>query len=293
MGGRRRSRRAETGRVQQSVLMRRRAAAVVVAALACALAAGVVELGYVWLKSSGVFVLRSVAVRGGTESDRIAVRDAVARAAAGRSLLALSPSHIAGVIETVPTVRVATVDRDFPHTLRIHIVPERPVALAIGTGRYRSLVAASGRVLRVFYGNDRLPSLPRIWPQGERPVAGGALHDAAAQAALAALAARPAGFRAKVANVQVEPERGIVMRLRGGLDIVLGPPIMLDRKLQTAAWVLRRYATRAERASLIYADVSAPYRPAVMPRGGYADTAGLGAKVTKGDKGAKSAQNGA
>ena len=114
--------------------MRRRAAAVVAAAVACALAAGAVELGYLWLKGSSVFKLRSVAVRGGTESDRVAVRDAVARAAAGRSLLAISPASVAGDIEQVPTIRLASVDRDFPHTLRIHIVPERAVALAVGRG---------------------------------------------------------------------------------------------------------------------------------------------------------------
>jgi cell division protein FtsQ len=276
-----------------AVLMRRRAAAVVVAAVACALAAGIVQLGYLWVKSSGVFVLQSVAVRGGTESDRLAVRDAVAREAAGRSLLALSPSKLAGAIESVPTVRLASVDRDFPHTLRIHIVPERPVALAVGTGRYRSLVASSGRVLRVFGIHDRLPSLPRIWPGRERPVAGGAMRAAAVQAALDALAARPRDFRAKVANVKVERERGIVMRLRGGLDIVLGPPLDLQSKLRSAAWVLRHYPTRAERAQLIYADVSAPDRPAVMPRGGYPDTAALGEKPKKSDKGAKTAQNAA
>ncbi len=273
--------------------MRRRAAAVVVAAVACALAAGLVEVGYLWLKSSGVFVLRSVAVRGGSESDRVAVRDAVARTAAGRSLLSLSPAQVAVAIESVPTIHLATVDRDFPHTLRIHIVPERPVALAVAKGRYRSLVAASGRVLRVFEPGEALPRLPRIWPQSERPVAGGALREADTRAALEALAARPRDFRAVVANVKVEPERGIVMRLRGGLDIVLGPPLALDRKLRTAAWVLRRYPTRRDREGLIYADVSAPYRPAVMPRGGYADTAGLGARPKKGDTGAKTAKNGA
>jgi cell division protein FtsQ len=265
---------------------------VAVAAVACALAAGVVQLGYLWLKSSGVFVLRSVAVRGGTESDRIAVRDAVARAAAGRSLLSLSPSQVAGAVEAVPTIRTASVDRDFPHTLRIDIVPERAAALAVGAGRYRSLVASSGRVLRVFGAHDVAPALPRIWTDRERPAAGGALHAPPVQAALDALAARPRGFRAEVANVKVEPERGIVMRLRGGLDIVLGPPLALDRKLQAAAWVLRHYPTRAERAQLIYADVSAPYRPAVMPRGGYAETAGLGEPEKKRNNAAKTAQNG-
>ena len=273
--------------------MRRRAAAVVVAAVACALAAGIVELGYLWLKGSGVFVLRSVAVRGGSESDRVAARDAVARAAAGRSLLSLSASQVASAIESVPTIHLATVDRDFPHTLRIHIVPERAVALAVSKGHYRSVVAASGRVLRVFAPGEALPALPRIWPQRERPVAGGVLDEPNAQAALAALAARPHDFRAAVANVKVEPERGIVMRLRGGLDLVLGPPLALTRKLQTAAWVLRHYPTRNDRAGLIYADVSAPYRPAVMPRGGYSATAGLGEHAKKGTAGSKTAQNGA
>jgi cell division protein FtsQ len=263
-----------------AVLLRRRAAALVGVALACGLATGAVSLGYVWLRSSSVFVLQSVAVRGGTESDRLAVRDAVARAAAGDSLLALSSSKIARAVETVPTVHIARVDRDFPHTLRIRITPERPVAVAIAKGRYRSLVASSGRVIRTFAPDEKVPTLPRIWPR-ERPVAGEMMHTAPVQAVLDALSARPAGFRAKIANVQVEPERGIVLNLQGGLDIVLGPPLQLESKLKAAGWVLRRYPTRNERAQLRYADVSAPNRPAVMPVGGYTETAGLGRQTTK------------
>jgi len=204
-----------------AVLMRRRAAAVVMGAVACALTAGIVELGYLWLKSSSVFVLQSVAVRGGTESDRVAVRDAVARAAAGRSLLQISASDVASAIESVPTIRLASVDRDFPHTLRVHVVPERAVALAVGTGKYRSVVASSGRVLRVFDAREVLPALPRVWTTpNDRPIPGGSIHRPEIRAALEALAARPRDFRAKVANVKVEPDRGIVMRLNGGLDMV-------------------------------------------------------------------------
>jgi cell division protein FtsQ len=265
----------------------------VAAAVICAAAAGAVELGYLWLKGSSVFQLRTVAVRGGTESERVAVRDAVARAAAGRSLLAISPASVAGNIEHLPTIRLASVDRDFPHTLRIHIVPERAVALAQGAGGYRSLVAASGRVLRVFERQDVVPALPRIWTRRERPIPGGAIRATPALAALDALAARPPDFSAHVANVKMDPDRGIVMRLRGGLDIVLGPPLQLQQKLLAAAWVLHRYPTSADRAQLVYADVSAPARPAVMPRGGYAATAGLGEHKKTGDNGAKTAQNGA
>jgi hypothetical protein len=91
----------------------------------------------------------------------------------------------------------------------------------------------------------------------------------------------------------MDPDRGIVMRLRGGLDIVLGPPLQLQQKLLAAAWVLHRYPTSADRAQLVYADVSAPARPAVMPVGGYADTAGLGEHSKTGDNGSQTAQNGA
>jgi cell division protein FtsQ len=279
--------------LSDAVLFRRRAAALIAAAVVCAAAAGAVELGYLWIKSSGLFQLRSVAVRGGTESERIAVRDAVARAAAGRSLLALSAAQVAGAIEQVPTIRLATVDRDFPHTLRIHIVPERPVALAGGLGGYRGLVAASGRVLRVFSRGEAAPVLPHVWTGRERPIPGGAMHAADAQAALDALAARPPDFSANVANVKVDPDRGIVMHLRGGLDIVLGPPLQLQQKLRAAAWVLRHYPTSAERRQLVYADVSAPERPAVMPRGGYAPTAGLGVHKKASGNSSRTAQNGA
>jgi cell division protein FtsQ len=276
-----------------NVLRRRRLAAVIAAAALCALSAGIVELGYLWIKGSGMFQLRSVAVSGGTESERVAVRDAVARAAAGRSLLALSPARVAGEIEQVPTIRLASVDRDFPHTLRIRIVPERAVALAVGAGGYRGLLAASGRVVRVFDRQEAVPELPRVWTKRERPVPGSAVRSVSAQAALDALAARPRDFSALVANVKLDPERGIVMRLRGGLDIVLGPPLQLRDKLRAAAWVLRRYPTTAERAQLVYADVSAPARPAVMPRGGYAPTTGLGEQPKTRENGSQTAQNGA
>jgi len=83
------------------------------------------------------------------------------------------------------------------------------------------------------------------------------------------------------------------MRLRGGLDIVLGPPLQLQQKLLAAAWVLHRYPTSADRAQLVYADVSAPARPAVMPRGRYAATAGRGVHEKPGNSGSQTAQNGA
>ena len=279
-GGRRRRGGAETGRVQLSaaVLVRRRAAAVVAAAVVCALAAGAVELGYLWLKGSSVFVLRSVAVRGGTESERMAVRDAVARAAAGRSLLALSPSRRRRRDRAVPTIRLASVDRDFPHTLRIHIVPERAVALAVGRGR--TTAASSPRAAACCASSARSeasPALPRIWPLDERPVPGGTIHAAAD--AGRARCARGAAARFRRPGRQREDRAGARNRH--------APERRPRHRARPAARSCRRSCARrpgccvtTRRApiarQLVYADVSAPDRPAVMPRGGYAATAGLG-----------------
>ena len=179
-----------------------------------------------------MFQLRSVAVRGGTESERVAVRDAVARAAAGRSLLALSPARVAGEIEQVPTIRLASVDRDFPHTLRIRIVPERAVALAVGRGRLSQPAWPRAAAWCVSSsGKTAVPVLPRIWTKRERPSAGrrDPRRCPRRPRSTRSRRARPTSAPS-VANVKMEPERGIVMRLRGGLDIVLGPPLQLRRQ---------------------------------------------------------------
>ena len=172
LGGRRRSGGAETGRVQLSaaVFLRRRAAAVVAAAVVCAPRAGAVELGYLWIKGSGVFQLRSVAVRGGTESERVAVRDAVARAAAGRSLLAISPARVAGDdragADDPPRQRRSRLPAHAAH-------PHRPGARRCARHGRGPLSQPRGRerprAARLRPSQDAVPALPRIWPNARAP----------------------------------------------------------------------------------------------------------------------------
>ena len=66
------------------------------------------------------------------------------------------------------------------------------------------------------------------------------------------------------------------MRLNGGLDIILGPPLELREQDARGGLGAAPLPHEGGSRALAYADVSAPYRPAVMPRGGYAATAGLG-----------------
>ena len=105
----------------------------------CALGLGI--LGYRLAAASGGFDVQRVEVRGAADAG--AVRAAVTRRSAGRSLLDIDPGAVARAVAALPTVQRATVDRAFPGTLSITVVPERPIAVAPG----RIAISATGRVL--------------------------------------------------------------------------------------------------------------------------------------------------
>ena len=64
-------------------------------------------------------------------------------------------------MEALPTIQSARFDRAYPHTLRVVVVPERPVAV-VRQGADSYLVAASGRVV-ADVGRRSHPALARIW----------------------------------------------------------------------------------------------------------------------------------
>ena len=66
--------------------------------------------------------------------------------AVGESLLGIDLAELARRAESVPMVAGASFDRGFPHTLRITVVPEVPVAV-LRQGSSSWLAAAGGRVV--------------------------------------------------------------------------------------------------------------------------------------------------
>jgi cell division septal protein FtsQ len=221
--------------------------------------------GYRALRDSNLFAVKTVAVSGADPRLRAQVEDAARRSAAGRGLLALSSGALARAIEVVPGVHAASVDRDFPSTLRVKIWPEHAVALAVH-GHDRVVVSATGRVLARVDNRAKPPNLPRVPLRGGVPKAGARIDDGKVLAELRAIAAIPQQFGARVAWSKVDPDHGLELQLNWPkLWIRLGPPVDLPQKLRAAALVLRAYPTVATRASLSYVDVSAPARPAVRP----------------------------
>jgi cell division septal protein FtsQ len=148
----------------------------------------------------------------------------------------------------------ATFDRGYPHTLRIEVVPELPVAV-LRQGSSSWLAAASGRVVADLDRGAR-PFLPRVWLQRDvevrlgEPVQGLELR---AVATVAPLVDRP--LPARVTAV-VATKDELTLRLRNGIELRLGDGADLAVKLEVA----RRILPQLE-AGPGYLDVSVPDRP--------------------------------
>jgi POTRA domain, FtsQ-type len=223
--------------------------------------------GYRALRNSSLFAMHDVVVTGASPALTAQVEAAVHTSVGDHSLLAISSSQVARAIADVPGVHAAKVDRDFPSTLRVTVWPERAVAIAV-SGHDRVIVSSTGRVLATIGRRTRPPNLPHLGLPGHGvPKPGTRITNPRLLAQIAAVTAIPTHFGAPVGWVREDPDAGLELELHWPhLVIRLGPPVDLHEKLRAAKLVMRAYPTIADRALLNYVDVSAPARPAVMPK---------------------------
>ncbi len=199
-----------------------------------------------------MFAVRRVEVVGGPPAVAAQVRDALAPVL-GKSLVGLDGGAVERRVDALPSVVAASYDRAFPHTLRVIVVPERPVAV-VRSGPAAWLVSARGRVLaRIGVGAE--PALPRIWlPAATQLAAGAFLPPRAGGDAARALAVAD-GFPARVATAS-SSGGSLAFRLRSGLELRLGDATEMRLKLAVA-----RRALAVLPAGSAYLDVSLPGRP--------------------------------
>jgi cell division protein FtsQ len=213
-----------------------------------AIAAG----AYAGTRETSIFAVEAVEVTGASPRVEREVRAALLPLR-GRSLVALGQPAIADRVAKLPWVASMTYDRAFPHTLRVTVRQERPLAV-LRRGADAWLVAASGRVLQPVARRAR-PRLPRIWlaastaPRTGAPIGGDA---ARAVAALAPVAGTP--FLRHVRFVR-QGEETLTLVLRSGLELRLGDASDLHLKLEIARRLLRTLAPPG------YLDLSVPDRP--------------------------------
>jgi cell division protein FtsQ len=217
-----------------------------------ALVAGVLA-AYWGARESSVFAVEKIEIVGAPPALSKQVRAATS-GALGRSLLELDATTLAATVRSLPMVSGASVDRAFPNTLVVRVLPERPVAV-IRRGASAWLATGSGNVIReIEPGTQRW--FPRLWLTREVTVElGRRLPDELATATRALAAARAVKLPRAVQAVRSK-EGQLTLVLRGGPELRLGAARDLVLKLAVSARVL----PLLEEGTL-YLDVSVPARP--------------------------------
>ena len=211
-------------------------------------------LAYLCARETSVFAVRSIQIDGAPPRVAAHVRAALAPLE-GRSLVALDRDAVENKLSSLPDVAAATVDRDFPHTLRVAVIPAHSIAV-LRRGPSAWIVSSDGRVIRTA-GRLASPKLPRIWVRSAATVdQGAAVGDADAARAIVALAtARRARFTARIATVRSADDE-LTFVLPGGLELRFGNALDLPLKLA----VVTRLLPLVQGASA-YVDVTVPERP--------------------------------
>src|SRR4051812_17902371 len=216
-----------------------------------------VVLAYAGARYSPMFALDRVEVRGAPPQLAARIQRALTPLG-GESLLAFRGGQADDRLARIPEVASATYDRDFPHTLRLTVQAERPLAV-VRRGDRAWLVAASGRVLAPM-SIGRLGPLPRIWlPKATDVQVGATLADVHARAAVRSLVPlRRVDFPARVRFVRAS-EKKLTLVLASGVELRLGDLDRLALKLTVAAQVLPQVEAPAKGPP--HLDLTVPERP--------------------------------
>lgn len=224
----------------------RRSLALGLGALAVALG------GYLIARETPLFSIDRIEVRGGSRQITRQVHTALA-SLVGKPLVGLDGSAVLQRVNALPTVVSASFDRDFPHTLRIFVVPERPAAV-LRRGPDSWLVSARGRVVERL-SSTATSKLPRIWISTRTPVRTGVPLTQSGAGTAAHAAGLAGGFGTRVASVSYTAST-LVFRLRSGVELLLGDAGDIKLKVAVAARVLPLLPSGST-----YLDVSIPGRP--------------------------------
>jgi cell division septal protein FtsQ len=209
-------------------------------------------------RETSMFAVRTVRVDGAAPSLAADVRGVLDRYD-GHSLVGLDAASVAHRVAGLPAVRSASVDRAFPHTLRVRIVPELPVAV-VRRGPDSFLVSARGRIIAPVERRTHR-ELARIWLPATTDIALGSFlggqDGGLAARSLAAFVG--SGFPGRVTFVRALDGQ-ITLGMRGGLEIRLGAPVDLRLKIAIAHGILPSLALPSA-GGPDYLDLAVPERP--------------------------------
>jgi cell division protein FtsQ len=226
-----------------------------------AVVSGALALTYFgWFRDSSLVAVRDVEVKGVSTADRQRVVAELTDAARGMSTLHVQTDQLRNAVREFPAVASVSADASFPHGITIRVTEHQPT-LIVRAGDRQVPVAADGSLLPGVEAAEReLPEL-RL---DELPASGRLDGDPLSEAL--AIGAAPAPLRPLIAGATVSSDYGVVVTMRGGIELRFGNRDRADEKWTAVAAIL---ADR-QLTSLSYVDVRVPDRPAV---GGASTTA--------------------
>ena len=226
---------------------RQRIAAAVVALVA------LTALYMLWLRDSSLVQVHDVTITGLSSDEAPRIRAALEAEGTEMTTLHVRHERLERAVEGFPVVRAIEASPDFPNGLRIHVVEHNPAAV-VESGHARLPVAADGSVLRgvpVAEGSLPLLKVSTALPADR-------VRHPGTLALLRIAAAAPGAFAARIEEVTREDERGIVVTLADGPDIIFGEPVRTREKWAAALRVLADGSSQGA----TYVDVRLPERPA-------------------------------
>ena len=213
---------------------------------------------YVAARATSMFAVDQIEVTGARPSVLARVEAALAPIQ-GTSLVSLDTAAIDRRLDGLPDVRLVSYDRAFPHTAKIVVSAERPVAV-LRKGAQAWLVTDRGRVLEQLDDPSGW-SLPRIWIADAAVPGNGDVLDADEGLAPAILLGRvlssDRGLFQRVKEARAVDGQ-LVLVLGTGTEVRLGTGDDLALKLAVAARVLDQVEADPQ-----YVDVSVSERAVV------------------------------
>jgi POTRA domain, FtsQ-type len=209
---------------------------------------------YVLARQSSLFALNRIEVEGAPPGVAAEIRSTL-EPYRGESLVRFDARQASRMLSTVAEIAGAKFDRAFPHTLKVRVQLERPVAV-LRQGSDAWLVSASARVIRQL--ERPYPRLPRIWVA--RSV------DIAVNSTLAGPGARGVAAVAPLGPLRVGVDVRQVLTADGELTLVLGSGTQL--RLGDSGDIRLKLSIAKQLIPLTpgaaYVDISVPERPVAV-----------------------------
>jgi cell division protein FtsQ len=217
----------------------------------------VLALAWFVVRSSPLSAVRRVEVRGVSGMDAGAIESALVAAAQRQSTLGVNVGALRAAVAPYHLVSHLQVSASFPHTLRITVSEQLPVA-TLRDGSAQAAVASDGAVLDPSVVAGAAPTIDvASLPSGH-------VTDPQLLAELAVLGAAPPVLLHRVARIYSSPN-GLTVSMRNGLVVFFGDAARPHAKWISAARVIASPLA----AGATYVDVRVPDHPAA---GGLAAT---------------------